>query len=152
PLTTRIASIWSERDRRDSIWLKVFARIRPDARRTEELSALNAVYLNVLRAGLEAHRRSPEFAAQDLKNQSEFVDAADGHSDRRESLEKPLYVLAIMVALLLLIACVNVASLLIARSSARYREIVTRASLGASRNALIRLLLTESLLLAAGGA
>ena len=66
-------------------------------------------------------------------------------------MRQPLMMLLGAVAFLLLIACVNVANLYIARAVARHREIATRASLGASRGRMIRHVLTESMMLAAVG-
>jgi predicted permease len=112
-------------------WFK--AMLDEDARRT-----------NISRANAEQRRR---FLASTLA----LTPAPQGHSVLRQDLSRPLWVLFAATAVLLALACLNVAGLFLARGSARHREISTRLALGASRGRIGRQLLADSLLLAFAG-
>src|SRR3989441_13102167 len=99
---------------------------------------------NVSRASAEQRRR---FLASTL----ELTAAPQGHSVLRQGLSRPLWVLFVATAVLLALACLNVAGLFLARGSARHREISTRLALGASRGRIGRQLLADSVLLAFAG-
>ena len=86
-----------------------------------------------------------------LKGRLVVTGAAVGYSSLRNDFGKALIVLMSMVGVVLLIACANVANLLIARGFARQKEIAVRLSLGSSRGRLVRQLLVESLVLAGAG-
>jgi predicted permease len=96
-------------------------------------------------------RFSAEQRRQFLASTLDLTAAPEGHSVLRHDLSRPLWVLFVATAVLLALACLNVAGLFLARGSARHREISTRLALGASRGRIGRQLLTDSVLLAFAG-
>jgi len=94
----------------------------------------------------------PERRQALLQSTLEIQPGGTGWTPLRSQYQKPLYVLMSITALVLLVACANVANLLLARSSARRREIAIRLAIGASRGRIVRQLLIESLVLAGLGA
>jgi predicted permease len=132
-------------------WLEIMLRLRPGQTREDAAAALNAFRTQVRDATLPAEWRQQDLS-QYLNTPWALVPAATGMSGLRGQYRDPLTVVLGIVAVVLVIACANIANVLIARSSARRHELSVRLALGATRWRLARQLLLESLMIAAGGA
>ena len=133
----------------DTRWFRIWGRMRSDVAPEQARTVLQTVFTN-FRQEQAARRReeSRDRLEQFLNTRVYLRSAATGPSALRDEFERALWVLAGIAALVLLIACANVASLLVARATAREREMALRASIGAGRGRLIQQVLIESGLLA----
>jgi len=133
---SRLASVGSS-------WLQIMVRLKPGQSLEQASAALRTVQAQIVETATISRQRSEPLT---------LVSAATGRSSLRRSFETPLFAMVVAVGLVLLVACANIASLLLARALARRRELSVRLALGGSRWRIARLLFIESLIVAVTGA
>ncbi len=132
--------------RRSTWWLDIMARLKPGMTLAQANAALQAVQPGIRDAARPDGQ--PEFMEAPLT----LVSAATGRSPLRTRFETPLLAMLATVGLVLLIACANLANLMLARALSRRRELSVRLALGASRGRVARLLAFETIAIVAAGA
>jgi predicted permease len=145
---------WDRYDDRTAHFLHIVGRLKPGMTAEHATPSLQVIFKPILEADLAALTGdiSQKFRERFLAKPLVLTSAHNGVPTFRESAGTPLYILMAMVGLVLLIACANVANLLVARGIGRQKEVAIRLALGASRTDVIRQLLAESLVLAILGA
>lgn len=141
-------------DERDS-WFYLFGRLKPGVTREKAEASIRVLYSQMQQEELKGplFARFPDMKERFLKQTFSLIPAEKGQSNLRERSERPLILLQCLVGLVLLIACANVANLMLARAAAGQREVAIRVALGATRWQVVRQFLWESAILAvAGGA
>jgi predicted permease len=145
---------WDALFSRRAFWMHAMGRLRPGVTADRARARLEPWFRQMLGKDLQDAEFPPVTPAQRssfLASTIHVVPATRGVPTLRAGLERPLRVLMAGAGLLLVLASLNVAGLLLARGIARARELATRMALGASRGRVVRQLLVESVLIAAGG-
>lgn len=134
-------------------WMKVLARRKPGISEKQAEAGINAAYGPLLQEQLPQIKSAwnEDKRKRFLEKKIALSSGARGRTVLQRDTGAPIITLFVMVALVLLIACTNVANLLLARGASRQREFAIRTAMGASRGRMIRQLLAESLLCALGG-
>jgi predicted permease len=135
-------------------WVTAFGRLKSGINIAQAKASLQPLMRSSLELEVQetaAQHYSDYDRAQFLKNSVDVLPGSQGWSGLREHLQTPLWVLAALSGAVLLLACANVANLLLARATAREREMAVRLAIGAGRRRIIRLLMVESSLLSVIG-
>jgi predicted permease len=145
---------WLGRAHNTTDWLDIFGRLKPGVTVPQATAGLQALFHNIqTELASEIGLEKATWRREWVESKIVLVPGGSGLSHLRRQFSGALYILMAVVGLVLLIACANVANLLLARAAARQREIALRMAIGAGRARVIRQLLVESLILSGlGGA
>ena len=135
-------------DRRSS-WANIVARLKPGMSREQAEAAMLPLWRSIRASELKDIKNKTDLFAKNFVQESKLLllDESRGFSPLREQIQAPLLIVMAMVGLVVLMACVNVSSLLLVRAASRVREMSIRYAMGAGRGQIIRQLLVEGLLL-----
>jgi predicted permease len=156
PITMQpqLGPAWLKIEGRRFAWVQVYGRLKPGTTPEQAQAGLQPLFSSILQNEAQEpafQRASPETRTQFLTSKISVVSARQGQAELRRQVAPSLQILMAVAAGVLLIACANVANLLIARGAARERELALRRALGAGRARLAWLLIAEAAVLAVIG-
>ena len=149
-MKAQITPNWDDLKNRRQRWVNAFGRLKPGVSAEQAKASLQPFFHSMLEMEVKEpafRNASANVREQFLKNIIDVLPGSQGRSYIRRQLTTPLWVLMAITAGVLLIACANVASLLVAKAAGRQKEIAIRLALGAGRGRIVKQLLVESLLL-----
>ena len=145
---------WNDLTERRSRWLNIVGRLKPGMSRERAEAGMTTLWKAIRQDELKTIKTHSQSFIDRFVNKSsiELLDGARGFSPTRDQIEKPLWIVMGMVALVMVIACANLAGLLLVRAAGRTREMSVRYALGAKRTRIVQQLIIEGVLLGVSGA
>ncbi|HXE12867.1 MAG TPA: ABC transporter permease [Bryobacteraceae bacterium] len=154
-MKAQMTPFWDGMKDRRQRWVNVFGRLKPGVTLEQAKASLQPFTHSILEMEVKepAFRNASDYARREfLKDHIDVLPGSQGRSYLRQDMAKPLWVLLALTGVVLLLACANIANLLLAKAATREREMAVRLAIGAGRLRIIRQLLVESLLLSGFGA